>query len=132
MHMQDMFAGGSDTTFTTLEWVMSELLRNPRVMEKLQNEVRGVVGNKEDITEDDLVGMHYLKAVIKETFRLHPPFPLLIPRSTRLNVEINGYNIEANTQVMVNAWAIGRDTKSYTNAELFEPERFLDSAIDYN
>ncbi|XP_004295879.1 PREDICTED: cytochrome P450 71A25-like [Fragaria vesca subsp. vesca] len=127
----DMFAGGSDTTFTTLEWVTSELLRNPRAMEKLQNEVRGIVGNKEDITEDDLVGMHYMKAVIKETFRLHPPFPLLIPRSTRENVKINGYNIEANTQVMVNAWAIGRDTKSYTNAELFEPERFLDSAIDY-
>ncbi|KAL6196430.1 hypothetical protein ACLB2K_032045 [Fragaria x ananassa] len=127
----DMFAGGNDTTFTTLEWVMSELLRNPRVMEKLQNEVRGIVGNKEDITEDDLVGMHYMKAVIKETFRLHPPFPALIPRLARQDVKINGYNIKANTQVMVNAWGIGRDPKSYANAELFEPERFLNSAIDY-
>ncbi|PRQ31553.1 putative cytochrome P450 [Rosa chinensis] len=127
----DMFTGGSDTTFTTLEWLMSELMKNPRVMKKLQNEVRGVVGNKEDITEDDLVRMHYLKAVIKETFRLHPPLPLLVPRMSNQNAKINGYNIKANTQVMVNAWAIGRDPKSYTNAEQYEPERFLNSAIDF-
>ncbi|XP_024175953.2 cytochrome P450 736A117 [Rosa chinensis] len=127
----DIFAAGSETSFTTLEWVMSELMRNPRVMTKLQNEVREVVGKKEDITEDDLVEMNYLKAVIKETFRLHPPLPLLVPRMSNKNVKINGYNITAKTQVMVNAWAIGRDPKSYTNAEQYEPERFLNSAIDY-
>ncbi|PRQ31547.1 putative cytochrome P450 [Rosa chinensis] len=127
----DMFIGGSDTTFTTLEWVMSELMKIPRVMKKLQNEVRGGVGNKEDITEDDFAGMHYLKAVIKETFRLHPPFPLLVPRMSNQNVKINGYNIKANTQVMVNAWAIGRDPNSFINAKQYEPERFLNSAIDY-
>ncbi|KAK9938204.1 hypothetical protein M0R45_014957 [Rubus argutus] len=127
----DTFVGGTDTTFTTLEWMMSELLRNPRVMKKLQNEVRGIVGNRADITEDDLVGMHYLKAVIKETFRLHPPAPLLGPRLSNQDVKINGYNIKANTQVMVNVWAIGRDPKSYTNPDVYEPERFLSSGIDY-
>ncbi|XP_050370268.1 cytochrome P450 736A117-like [Argentina anserina] len=127
----DMFVGGSDTTFTTLEWVMSELMKNPKAMKRLQNEVREIIGNKEDISEDDLVGMHYMKAVIKESFRLHPPFPLLIPRSSNKKVKIYGYNIEANTQVMVNAWAIGRDPKLYTNPEQFEPERFLNSPIDF-
>ncbi|KAK9938214.1 hypothetical protein M0R45_014967 [Rubus argutus] len=127
----DMFVAGTDTTFTALEWTMSELLRNPRVMKKLQNEVRGIVGNRADVTEDDLVGMHYLKAVIKETFRLHPPLPLPGPRMSRQDVKINGYNIKANTQVLVNVWAIGRDPKSYTNPEVYEPERFLNSGIDY-
>ena len=126
-----MFTGGTDTTSTALEWAMSELLRNPTVMKKLQKEVRGIVGNKKDISEDDLVGMHYLKAVTKEIFRLHPPFPLLIPRMCNQDVKIKGFNIKANTQVMVNAWALGRDPKSYTNPERFEPERFLDSTIDY-
>lgn len=126
-----MFAAGTDTIFTSIEWVMSELLRHPRVMKKLQNEVRGIVGNKTEITEDDLVGMHYLKAVIKETLRLHPPAPLLVPRVSTQDVKINGYVIKANTQVIVNAWAIGRDPKSYNNPEEFEPERFLNSAIDY-
>ncbi|KAK9938211.1 hypothetical protein M0R45_014964 [Rubus argutus] len=127
----DMFIGGTGTTFAAIEWAMSELLRNPRVMKKLQNEVRGIVGNRADITEDDLAEMHYLKAVIKETFRLYPPLPLLFPRMSNQDVKINGYNIKANTQVMVNIWAIGRDPKLYTNPEIYEPERFLNSAIDY-
>ncbi|XP_062000062.1 cytochrome P450 736A117-like [Rosa rugosa] len=127
----DIFTGGTDTTYTALEWTMSELLKNPTAMKKLQNEVRGMVGNKKDVTEDDLAGMHYLNAVITETFRLHPPFPLLLPRMCNQDVKIKGYNIKANTHVMVNAWALGRDPKSYTNPEQYKPERFLDSVIDY-
>ena len=80
-----MFAAGTDTTSTTLEWTMSELLRHPRVMKKLQNEVRKIICNKTDIImEDDLVEMHYLKAVIQETLRLHPPVPLLLPRMLKM------------------------------------------------
>ncbi|XP_009350171.2 cytochrome P450 736A117-like [Pyrus x bretschneideri] len=128
----DMFAAGTDTSSTLLEWAMTELLRNPRVMNKLQKEVRGIVGRKTDeLTEDDLVEMHYLKAVIKETLRLHPPLPVLVPRLSTQDVEINGYNIKAKTQVMINAWHIGRDPKVYEKPEDFEPERFLNSEIDY-
>lgn len=78
-----MFVGGTHTTNTVLEWAMAELLRCPRVMKKLQNEVRGIVENKSDITEDDLIRMNYLKAVIKETLRLHPPTSLLFRICTR-------------------------------------------------
>ncbi|KAM1226823.1 hypothetical protein ACFX2J_006119 [Malus domestica] len=128
----DMFAAGTDTSSTFLEWAMTELLRHPRVMKKLQTEVRGIVGSKTyGPTEDDLVKMHYLKAVIKETLRLHPPLPLLVPRLSTQDVEINGYNIKAKTQVMINAWHIGRDPKVYEKPEDFEPERFLNSEIDY-
>ncbi|PQQ08175.1 cytochrome P450 71A24-like [Prunus yedoensis var. nudiflora] len=128
----DMFAAGTDTTYTALEWTMTELLRHPRVMNKLQNEVRGIVGNKTDVvTEDDLVEMHYLKAVTKETLRLHPPLPLLFPRMSTRDVEVNGYNIKANTQVFINAWRIGRDPKLYDKPEEYEPERFLNNGIDY-
>ncbi|KAB2606985.1 cytochrome P450 71A6-like [Pyrus ussuriensis x Pyrus communis] len=111
---------------------MTELLRHPRVMNKLQKEVRGIVGSKTGVlTEDDLVEMHYLKAVIKETLRLHPPLPLLVPRLSTQDVEINGYNIKAKTQVIINAWHIGRDPKVYDKPEDFEPERFLNSDINY-
>lgn len=130
-----MFLAGTDTTATLLEWTMGEIIKHPKVMSKLQNEVRGVNKAEEDIlTEDDLVDMHYLKAVIKETLRLHPPLSLLMPRISTQDVKINGYNIKANTQVIVNAWQIGRDPKSYDHKpEEFEPERFLNanSGISY-
>ncbi|KAL8529923.1 hypothetical protein ACS0TY_007113 [Phlomoides rotata] len=89
----DVFVGGTDTSSTVLEWAMTELLRHPRVMEKLQAEVREIVKNKQGITDNDLEKMHYLKAVIKETFRFHPPVPLLIPRLARRDVIINGYSL---------------------------------------
>lgn len=129
-----MFVGGTHTTNTVLEWAMAELLRCPRVMKKLQNEVRGIVENKSDITEDDLIRMNYLKAVIKETLRLHPPTSLLFRICTQ-SVKINGYDIKPNTYVIMNAWQIGTDSKLYNKGEEFEPERFLINSMnrpDYN
>ncbi|KAB2609173.1 cytochrome P450 71A26-like [Pyrus ussuriensis x Pyrus communis] len=127
----DVFAAGTDT-YSVIVWAMSELLRHPMMMKKLQNEVRGIVGNrKEIITEDDLVEMHYLKAVIKETLRLYPILPILIPRILTQDVKINGYDIKANTQVIVNLWGIARDPNYYGKPDEFEPERFVNSGINY-
>ncbi|EEF39572.1 premnaspirodiene oxygenase [Ricinus communis] len=127
----DIFIAGSETSSTTVEWAMSEMLRNPRVMEKAQEEVRRVFGKKGNVDEAELHELNYLKLVIKETLRLHPPAPLLLPRESRESCEINGYYIPVNSKVIVNAWAIGRDPNNWTEAETFYPERFLDSAIDY-
>ncbi|CAJ2678518.1 unnamed protein product [Trifolium pratense] len=86
----DMFVGGTDTTYTVLEWAMAELFRHETVMRKLQDEVRTVVGNRTHVTEEDLVNMNYLKAVIKETLRLHVPITLLVPRKSMEDVKLNG------------------------------------------
>ncbi|XP_070026306.1 cytochrome P450 71A2-like [Nicotiana sylvestris] len=126
----DTFTAGTDTTYTTLEWIMTELLRHPRAMEKLQNEVRQLAQGKSEITEDDLGNMQYLKAVIKETLRFHPPIPLLLPRESMEDVKLLGYHIPAKTQVIINAWTIGRDPLSWENPEEYRPERFLNSNID--
>ncbi|KAK4735196.1 hypothetical protein R3W88_009457 [Solanum pinnatisectum] len=127
----DIFAAGTDTTYSTLEWIMAELLRHPRAMETLQNEVRGLAQGKTEITEDDLGSMHYLKAVIKETLRLHPPGPLLIPRESTEDIKLLGYQIPAKTRVIINAWTIGRDPLSWENPEDYRPERFLNSDTDF-
>ncbi|KAM1080659.1 hypothetical protein ACFX1X_015544 [Malus domestica] len=94
-------------------------------------ELREIVRKGEHITEDDLIEMHYLKAVMKETLRLHPPVPLLVPRIAAQDVEIGGYKINAKTHVMINAWQIGRDPKLHEKPDEFEPARFLNSEIDY-
>ncbi|TMW88147.1 hypothetical protein EJD97_018986 [Solanum chilense] len=126
----DTFSAGTDTIYTALEWTITELLMHPRVMEKLQNEVRELAQGKAEVTEDDLGNMQYLKAVIKETFRLHPPIPLLVPRESMEDVKLLGYHIPAKTQVIINAWAIGRDPLSWDDPEDYRPDRFLNSNID--
>lgn len=131
--MQDIAAGGTDTTYTVLEWAMTELLKDPRAMKEVQSEMRKIAnGRKSYIFEpDDFEKMAYLKAVIKETLRLHPPIPLLIPRSAREDVKFMGYDIAAGTMVITNAFAIGRDPASWDEPDEFRPERFLNSCIDF-
>lgn len=125
-----MFSAGTDTISTLLEWAMTELLRHPNVMKKLQEEGRTVGGDRTHITEDDLSNMKYLKAVIKETLRLHPPIPLLVPRESRKDIKLKGYHIERGTRVIINAWAIARDPSYWDQPEEFKPERFLNNSID--
>ncbi|KAL3628919.1 hypothetical protein CASFOL_027965 [Castilleja foliolosa] len=127
----DMFDAGTDTSVTSLEWAIAELIKNPRTMVILQSEVRQIAGNKKEIDEDDLDKMTYLKAVIKESLRLHSPVPLLVPRESTQDTKVMGYDIKAGTQVMINAWAIARDPTLWENPEDFRPERFLESSIDF-
>lgn len=126
-----MFAAGTDTTSALLEWAMAELLKHPQIMKKLQKEIRQITRDKMHIQEQNLEQMNYLKAVIKETIRLHPTVPLLAPRESTQDTEINGYHIPAKTSVLINAWAIHRDPSAWNEPEKFDPERFLHSPIDY-
>ncbi|XP_006854384.2 cytochrome P450 71A1 [Amborella trichopoda] len=129
----DMFSGGTETSATTLEWLMSELIRNPIVMRTVQEELQRVVGGKGKVfvEEEDLHELQYLQSTIKETLRLYPPAPLLVPRELREKTTINGHDIPANTRVYINAWAIGRQHDSWERVDEFFPERFMNNDIDF-
>ncbi|KAJ0923804.1 putative cytochrome P450 [Helianthus annuus] len=127
----EVFNGGTDTTSTSLDWAIGELLQNPHTMKKLQQEAHTVGQGREMITEDDLDNMPYLKAVLKEALRLHIPAPLLVPRESTKDVKLLGYDIPSGSQVMINAWAIARDPLIWEEPEEFRPERFLNTATDY-
>uniref|UniRef100_A0A7N0ZTE5 Cytochrome P450 n=1 Tax=Kalanchoe fedtschenkoi TaxID=63787 RepID=A0A7N0ZTE5_KALFE len=124
-----LFLGGFDSSATNLEWAMAELVKNPRVMKKLQDEIRGVVGKKSEIFQTDLDQMEYLKCVIKETLRLHAT-TLAVRRSTE-DVNVGGYKILANANVLINIWAIHRDPAVWERPLEFVPERFLDAGYTY-
>ncbi|TYJ48851.1 hypothetical protein E1A91_A01G092900v1 [Gossypium mustelinum] len=121
----------NETSSTTVEWAMSEMMKNPKILEKAQAEVRQVYDITGDVNESDLHELKYLKLVIKETLRLHPPVPMLLQRENTERCEINGYEIPAKTKVIVNAWAIGRDSNYWNEAERFNPERFINCSVDY-
>ena len=124
-----MIAAATDTTAVALEWAMVELIRNPRVMAKVQYEIALVAGDAA-IAEAELSKMGYLRAVVKEVFRLHPPLPLLLPRESMSPAAVQGgrYEIPAKTALLINAWAIGRDPAAWDAPEEFRPERFLPAA----
>jgi cytochrome P450 len=128
---QDMFAAGTDTVSTALEWTMAELISNPKEMKRVQEEVRNVISTTGKLTEEIVEKMAYLIAAIKETLRLHPPIPLLVPRELTKDIDSMGYRIPAGTRFIINAWAIGRDPDVWERAEEFLPERFLGSNVDY-
>ncbi|KAK9934359.1 hypothetical protein M0R45_021506 [Rubus argutus] len=118
----DLFVAGTDTTSATIEWAMAEL---PETMSKAKAELGEMLGKGKVVEESDMARLLYLQAIIKETFRLHPPAPLLLPRKAESDVEIGGYIVPKGAQVLVNTWAIGRDPITWENPDCFKPERFL-------
>ncbi|PIA50862.1 hypothetical protein AQUCO_01200263v1 [Aquilegia coerulea] len=127
----DMFSAGTDTSLLTVVWAMTELIQQADIMKEVQMEIREIAKGKGFITEDDLEKMHYMKMVIKETLRLHIPAPMLVPREAMQDAKIQGYDIPANTNVIINAWAIARDPLYWEDPEKFIPKRFLNSSVDY-
>ncbi|MBA0836883.1 hypothetical protein Goarm_009073 [Gossypium armourianum] len=129
--LMNVFVAGTEATAATVIWVMSFLMKYPKCLNKTQVEVRDLIGKKGFVNEDDVQGLTYLKAVIKETFILQPTAPLLVPRETLGKCNIGGYNVPAKTLVFVNAWAIGKNLETWENPEVFSPERFIGCSIDY-
>nr|A0A2H5AIX6.1 RecName: Full=p-coumarate 3-hydroxylase; AltName: Full=Cytochrome P450 C3H [Narcissus pseudonarcissus]AUG71937.1 p-coumarate 3-hydroxylase [Narcissus pseudonarcissus] len=126
----DMITAGMDTTVISVEWAMAELVKHPRVQEKVQEELDRVIGVDRIMTESDFPNLPYLHCVVKEALRLHPPTPLMLPHKASANTKIGGYDIPKGAVVHVNVWAIARDPNSWKNPLEFRPERFQEESID--
>jgi len=128
----DMFIGGTETTSSAAEWIMTELMRNPEVMAKAQAEVRRVFDNvNPQDHEAKMDQLHYIKMVIKESMRLNPVVPLLVPHFCQETCEVGGFQVTKGTRVLVNAWAMARSPEYWQDAEKFRPERFEDGMLDF-
>uniref|UniRef100_A0A7N1A251 Cytochrome P450 n=1 Tax=Kalanchoe fedtschenkoi TaxID=63787 RepID=A0A7N1A251_KALFE len=125
----DMFIAGIGSTASTKEWIMAELVRNPRIMKKVKEEVRSVVGEKSKIHEYDIDQMKYLKCVIKETLRLHGP--TLTLREASATASIGGFMLPDKARVLINMWTIHRDPTTWERPLEFLPERFLGTSYNF-
>jgi hypothetical protein len=127
--VQDMIMGGTDTTATTLEWCVLELVRQPEIQRKLREEIERVVGTDRRVEESDIPQLPYLQAFVKEIFRLHLPVPVTLPRLNDRASTLGGYDIPGESTIFVNTYAIAHDPRYWEDPEEFKPERFLNSNI---
>uniref|UniRef100_A0ACD5TGM1 Uncharacterized protein n=1 Tax=Avena sativa TaxID=4498 RepID=A0ACD5TGM1_AVESA len=119
---------GTDTTSTGLQWIMAELVKNQAVQKKLYDEIKSTCGDDEDVSEDKIEAarMPYLKAVILEGLRKHPPGHFVLPHKAAQDMEVGGYLIPKGTTVNFMVAEMGRDEETWEKAMEFVPERFLE------
>ncbi|KAL5719413.1 5-O-(4-coumaroyl)-D-quinate 3'-monooxygenase [Ranunculus cassubicifolius] len=126
----DMIIAGMDTTAISVEWAMAELIRNPRVQEKAQEEMDRVIGFERVLQETDFSSLPYLQCIVKEALRLHPPTPLMLPHKANTSVKVGGYDIPKGASIHVNVWAVARDPAVWKEPLEFRPERFMEEDVD--
>lgn len=129
--LSDTIFAGSDTSANTTEWAMAELVRQPALLARAVREVEQLqphpdADSGDVVAEADLARLHFLHAVVKETLRLHPPAPMLLPHYSTADAVVGGYRVPAGTTVLVNAWGLARDPAFWPHPHQFLPDRFLD------
>ncbi|KAF5458727.1 hypothetical protein F2P56_022737 [Juglans regia] len=127
---QDLLVGGTDTSVVTMEWAMSELLKQPHLIIKAREELDRIIGKDRWVEEKDIAQLPYIDAIMKETMRKHPVAAMLPPHLALEDCDIAGYHISKGTRVVINTWSIGRDPSIWDAPEEFRPERFIEKAID--
>jgi cytochrome P450 len=125
MHVQEFFSAGTESSSTTVEWALAELVVHPELMRRAQEEIDGVVGLGRLVHDADIPHLPFLQAIVKESFRLHPAAPLGVPRESTQPVEAFGYRVPAETRLIYNIYAVHRDPAVYENPDEFDPDRFL-------
>nr|ASA39652.1 cinnamate 4-hydroxylase [Marchantia emarginata] len=119
-----------ETTLWSIEWGVAELCNNPHMLKRIRDELDNMLGRGNLITEPDIPRCAYLTAFVKEVMRLHMAIPLLVPHMNLQNAKLGGYDIPAESKILVNAWWIANNPKYWTEPENFNPDRFLDESID--
>jgi cytochrome P450 len=120
-----LVAAGTETTGSSLNWVLVYLLKHPQHIGKVQAEIDDVIGRDRIPTADDRKKLPYLDACILEALRLCPPIPLAIPHATTADIEYRGKTISKGTIVFSNIYAIHRDAATWDNPDVYDPTRFL-------
>ena len=93
--------GDGKATSNTVEWAMAELMRKPRLLAKVREELDAVVGRDAIVEEAHLPQLPYLHAVLKETLRLHPALLLMVPHCPDADATVAGYRVPAGSRVLM-------------------------------
>ncbi|CAK8570948.1 unnamed protein product [Lathyrus sativus] len=110
---------------------MVELINNPDVMQKARQEIDSIAQKSRLIQESDLPKLPYLQAIVKETLRIHPTTPIIV-RQTSGSCVAYGYEVPAETILILNLWSMGRDPKLWEKPLEFKPERFMSEDVKFD
>ncbi|KAK6792839.1 hypothetical protein RDI58_011920 [Solanum bulbocastanum] len=121
---------GTDTTIVTLIWTLSLLLNNYEALKKAQDELDTHIGKNRRVQESDIKNLVYLQAIVKESLRLYPAAPLILPHESIEDCVVSGYDIPKGTRLLVNIWKLHYDPEIWPNPHEFKPERFLTTHKD--
>ncbi|XP_072951567.1 cytochrome P450 81Q32-like [Typha angustifolia] len=128
--LQNVTFAGTDTSSGTMEWALTLLLNHPESLEKAREEVDSRVGHERLVSDSDLPNLPYLHCVIKETLRLFPPGPLLLPHESSEDCTVQGFRVPRGTMLLVNVYAIQRDPEWWDDPTEFRPERFENEEVE--
>ncbi|KAJ0980238.1 hypothetical protein J5N97_008493 [Dioscorea zingiberensis] len=119
-----LITGGTETSSGTMEWAMALLVNHPEAMKKVKDEIGEHVGHARLVMDSDISKLRYLNNVIKETLRLFPAGPLLVPHESSQDCTVAGLHVPKGTMLLVNAYAMQRDPELWEDPLEFKPERF--------
>ncbi|XLT35016.1 cytochrome P450 CYP82J17 [Arachis hypogaea] len=131
-HVMNLILAGTETTSTTMTWILAALMNNKHSLKLAQEEINHHVGKDRKVEASDIKNLTYLQAIFKETLRLYPPTPLLLPHGASSDCSINGYYVPKGADVFLNVWKLHRDPSIWSEPEKFSPERFIngDGEVD--
>jgi cytochrome P450 len=119
---------GHETTANALAWAWFLLSKDPSVARKLFAEVRSVLGDRSDVTFEDIGRLRYTRMVIDEAIRLYPP-AWMFGRRAIAEDELRGVRIPPGSLVVMGPFFTHRHPDFWPNPEGFDPERFTPEAI---
>lgn len=125
--MMDVFSAGIHAVSATLCWALVYLTNHPYVQTKIHRELDDIIGRNRLPCLNDRSRLPYLEAVMYETLRIAPPFPLSMPHKAVTSSKLNGFTIPKDSSLIFNFWAIHRDARQWEHPHEFRPERFLDA-----
>lgn len=124
-NVMNLMLAGSDTTSTTMTWILAILMNNMNALKHAQEEIDHHIGRDRRVESSDIKNLVYLQAIVKETLRLYPPGPLLVPHEVTEDCYIQDYYVPKGTRVFANVWKLHRDPSIWLEPEKFLPERFI-------
>nr|GMD91473.1 cytochrome P450 CYP82D47-like [Ipomoea batatas] len=120
-----LISGGAETPMVILTWALSLIMNHPHVLKIAQEELDRVVGKERKVNESDIGHLLYLRAIVKETFRLYPGGPLGVSRIFTKDCTMSDFHVPKHTWLFFNVWKLQRDPQVWSSPLEFKPERFI-------